>query len=240
MPSTRGDLIRTSPHLADEVAVELLLEAGAVLATSLDVTTTLTQVARLTIPRLADLCVIDLRDEDGSIRKFAVAAADERIARGLEEMRRRSPVDPDGQHPVARVIRSGEPQLLSEMSSTRLRGFAQSLDHASFMIENDYRSAVVSPLLARGRTLGALSLLRLGDCEPYGGEDLELGGELARRAALAIDNASLFSDLRRVEQRLEAILANLGRRSRWRTRADRPSSPTGPLPSSSDWPRPAS
>jgi PAS domain S-box-containing protein len=210
MPSTRGDLTSTSPHLADEVAVELLLEAGAVLATSLDVTTTITQVARLTIPRLADLCVIDLRDEDGSIREVAVAAADERIARGLEEMRRRTPVDPDGQHPVARVIRSGEPQLLAEMSSTRLRGFAQSLDHASFMIENDYRSAVVSPLLARGRTLGALSLLRLGECEPYGSEDLELGGELARRAALAIDNATLFSDLRRVEQRLEAILANLG------------------------------
>jgi PAS domain S-box-containing protein len=189
--------------------VELLLEAGAVLASSLDPGTTIEQVARLTVPRLADLCVIDLRDDGGAIRKVAAAAADERIARGLEDMRRRHPVDPDGAHPVARVIRSGEPELLAQMSSARLRGLAQGAAHAQFMIDNDYRSAVVAPLLARGRTLGALSLLRLGDCEPYGGEDLELGSELARRAALAIDNASLFSDLRSVERRLEAILANL-------------------------------
>ena len=197
MPSARGELINRRPQLAGEVAVELLLEAGAVLATSLDVSTTIGQVARLTVPRLADLCVIDLVDEDGSIRKAAAAGADERIARGLEELRRRSPVDPDGQHPVAEVIRSGEPQLLAQMSSNSLKGFAQSSDHASFMIAHDYRSAIVSPLLARGRTLGALSLLRLGECEPYGNEDLQLGGELARRAALAIDNAELFSEVKR-------------------------------------------
>ncbi|MCW3056889.1 MAG: hypothetical protein JWO21_858, partial [Solirubrobacterales bacterium] len=141
--------------------MELLLEAGAVLASSLDVSTTIDQVARLIVPGLADLCVIDLRDDDGSIRKAAAAAADERIARGLEDMRARHPVDPGSEHPVARVIRSGEAELLAEMSSARLRGFAQGAEHAQFMIEHDYRSAVVAPLLARGRTLGALSLLRL-------------------------------------------------------------------------------
>ncbi|MCW2969920.1 MAG: hypothetical protein JWO23_1047 [Solirubrobacterales bacterium] len=209
MAQSREDLITHPQHPSGDVAIELLLEAGAVLATSLDVTTTIGQVARLTVPRLADLCVIDLLDDDGSIRKVAVAADDERIAHGLGELRRRHPVDPDGNHPVARVIRSGESELLAKMSSARLKGFAQSAAHADFMIDNDYRSAVVAPLLARGRTLGTLSLLRLGDCEPYGNEELELGGELARRAALAIDNASLFSDLRAVERRLEAILANL-------------------------------
>jgi PAS domain S-box-containing protein len=208
-PRAREERITTTTRAHGGIAVELLLEAGAVLATSLDVTTTISQVARLTVPRLADLCVIDLREEDGSIRKVAVAAEDERVAHGLEQMRRRNPVDPEGEHPVARVIRSGEPLLLSEMDGARLRGFAQSTEHAEFMVNHAYRSAVVAPLLARGRTLGALSLLRLGDCERYGAEELQLGNELARRAALAIDNASLFSDLRRVEQRLEAILSNL-------------------------------
>ncbi|MCW3067899.1 MAG: hypothetical protein JWL67_524, partial [Solirubrobacterales bacterium] len=208
-PAIKGDVIGQVEHPAGEIAVEILLEAGVMLATSLDVNTTIGQVARLTVPRLADLCVIDLLDDDGSIRKVAVAATDEELARGLEELRRRSPVDPDGEHPVARVIRSGEPELLAEMNSAHLRGLAQSTEHADFMIEHDYRSAVVAPLLARGRTLGALSLLRLGDGEPYGSAELGLAGELARRAALAIDNASLFSDLRAVEQRLAAILGNL-------------------------------
>ncbi len=194
---------------AGDVAVELLVEAGAVLATSLDLTTTMAQVAHLTVPRLADLCVIDLREEDGEIREVAVAAGDASLASALEELRARHPLDPDGEHPVARVIRSGEPVLLEEMSGVLLRSFAQGDEHARFMIEHRYHSAVVAPLLARGRTLGALSLLRLGDSAAYDSGDTELAGELARRAAMAIDNARLFSQLRRVEQRLEAVLTNV-------------------------------
>jgi PAS domain S-box-containing protein len=192
-----------------ELAVELLLDAGAVLATSLDLATTMDQVAQLTVPRLADLCVIDLLDEDGSIREVAVAASDPQLAPALEAMRREHPLDPDGEHPVARVIASGEPALLEEMTSMLLRSFAQGSEHARFMIEHRYRSAAVAPLRARGRTLGALSLLRIGDGEPYTSRDLQLACELAARAAMAIDNARLFSQLRRVEQRLAAVLVNL-------------------------------
>jgi PAS domain S-box-containing protein len=197
-------------------AAELLVEAGAALAGSLDPQTTMREVARLTVPRLADLCVIDLLDEEGAINDVAVVAADAEIARGLEALRARSSLDPNGEHPVARVIRSGQPELLPEMADSSLRTFAEDTSHAEFMIANHYRSAVVVPLQARGRTLGAISILRLepgkpfGQAErPYGQADLELAGELARRAALAIDNARLFSDLRRLEQRLEAILTSV-------------------------------
>jgi PAS domain S-box-containing protein len=192
-----------------DVAVELLVEAGAVLATSLDPTTTMQQVARLTVPRIADLCVIDLRDEDGSIREVAVASSDPELAPALERLRAKHPLDPEGDHPVARVIRSGEAELRAEMSHELMRSFAQGSEHAGFMIDHRYRSAVIAPLLARGRTLGALSLLRLGESEPYMAEDLMLARELGSRAALAIDNARLFSEVRRVERRLEAVLVNL-------------------------------
>jgi len=197
-------------------AVELLVEAGAALASSLDPHTTMREVAKLTVPRLADICVIDLLDEQGRINDVAVVAAEDEIARGLEALCARSPLDPNGEHPVARVIRSGRPELLAEMADTSLRTFAENATHAEFMIAHNYRSAVVAPLRARGRTLGAISILRLEPSKPfgqakrpYGQEDLELALELARRAALAIDNARLFSDLRRLEQRLEAILINV-------------------------------
>jgi PAS domain S-box-containing protein len=193
----------------DERAVQLLLDAGIVLAESLDLQRTLGRVARLTVPHLADLCVIDLRDEDGSIKKMAVASADEAVARKLDEVRERRQVDPDGEHPVARVIRSGEPELLIDMTGAQLRAFAESSGHARFMLEHGYHSAAVAPLVARERTLGALSVLRLADGAPYSDADMDLVSELARRAALAIDNARLFSEVRRVEQRLEAILVTL-------------------------------
>jgi len=190
-------------------AIDLLVEAGAVLASSLDLPTTMNQVARLTVPRLAEVCVIDLQTQDGSIREVAVAAADQQLARNLEDLRERFPIDPASEHPVAAVIRSGQPVLLPEMSPSLLRSFAQGSEHAEFMIAHRYRSAVVAPLLARGRTLGAVSFLRLGEGPPYGEEDLALVSELARRAALAIDNARLFSELRDAEQRLQAVLGNL-------------------------------
>ncbi|HEY5192507.1 MAG TPA: SpoIIE family protein phosphatase [Solirubrobacteraceae bacterium] len=206
---TEGQPTSVNAHPVGDVAVSLLIEAGAVLASSLDERTTMGQVARLTIPRLADLCVIDLRDEDGSIRDVGVASSDEGLALELERLRASNPLDPNGEHPVAQVLRSGQAVLLPEMTSALLSSFAQGSKHAEFMIDNGYRSAVVAPLLARQRTFGALSVLRLGGGDPYDEKDLELVCELARRAALAIDNARLFSQARSVERRLEAILVNL-------------------------------
>jgi PAS domain S-box-containing protein len=187
----------------------LLVETGAVLSSSLDLATTMDHVAQLTVPALADLCIIDLRDREGSISEIAAASADPELARQLEELRSRVPLDPSGEHPVARVIRSGEAELLPEMSADLLRAFAQGSEHVRFMVATRYRSTIVAPLTARGRTLGALSTLRLADKEPYERDDLELVCELARRAALAIDNAQLFSDAQAVEQRLEAVLKSL-------------------------------
>ena len=200
----------STPVQLTAAAAALLVDAGSVMARSLDLGTTMREVARLTVPRIASLCVIDLRDDDGSILDVAVAAVDERVARSLEDLRARHPLDPDGEHPVARVIRTGEPELRAIMTSAALTSFAQGDEHARFMIEHDYRSAVIAPLLARGRTLGALSVLRLGNGAPaYGADDLDLVCELARRAALALDNARLFSELESLERRLEAILANV-------------------------------
>jgi PAS domain S-box-containing protein len=192
-----------------DAAISLLIEAGAVLATSLDPATTIRQVAELTVPQIADLCVIDLCDEKGEIQEVAVACSDRRLARELEHMRKAHPIVVDGAHPVAEVIRTGLPQLLDELSEERLRTYASHERHAAFMVDSRYRSAVVAPLCARDRTLGALSVLRLGDGEPYTQAESDLVSELARRAALAIDNARLYSDMRSLEQRLEAILTGL-------------------------------
>src|SRR6185437_118986 len=173
-------------------------------------------------PRLADLCVIDLVDEEGSIKDVAVASAEKGLARELEQLRAHYPLDPDGGHPVAGVIRTGEPVLLAEMSSTLLSSFAQGSKHARFMIENGYSSAVVAPLLARESTLGALSTLRLKAGAAYGEEDMDLVVELARRAALAIDNARLFSELQRT-QLAESFMSEASRV----LASSSPESPTG-------------
>ena len=209
MPERRPHPSTTFARSADGGATELLIEAGAVLSSSLELNVTMHQVAELTVPRLADLCVIDLRDERGAIRDVAVVAREAEVERGLVALREHSPVIAEGDHPVSRVIRTGVPELLADMSADLLRAIARGSEHAEFMVAHRYRSAIVAPLPARGRTLGAISVLRLGDCELFAEQDLELVCELARRAALAIDNARLFSDVRALERRMEAILVGL-------------------------------
>src|SRR5205085_7922987 len=114
---SRGEAMSAAAGVSAS-GMDLLVEAGSVLATSLDLPTTMSQVARLTVPRLADLCVIDMQAPDGSIREVAVAAADQQLARDLEDLRERFPIDPGSEHPVAAVIRSGQAMLLPEMSSS--------------------------------------------------------------------------------------------------------------------------
>jgi PAS domain S-box-containing protein len=205
--SEMGDPTPASHH---DPGVDLLIRAGVVLATSLqDQEATMREVAGLTVPGLGDMCVIDLLDEDGTIKDVAVVCVDPELERELERLRARFPLSIDGRHPVATVIRGGRAVLLERMASEDLRSFAESDAHARFMIEHDYRSVVVAPLVARDRTLGAISVLRLGERSSFTREDLDLTQALAWRAALAIDNARLFAELRAVEERLEAVLVNL-------------------------------
>ena len=169
----------------------LLVDAGIALAESLDMAETLRRVARLTVGRLADLCVIDLLQPDGSIRLMAAAALDDRIERDLHELRERHELDPGGEHPVASVVRDGEPVLLDRVSEDAgRREVALGRAHRRFMGSSGYNSAIVAPLQARSRTLGTLSVLRVGDGAPYEEHEVEIVCELARRAALAIDNSA--------------------------------------------------
>jgi PAS domain S-box-containing protein len=194
---------------AERVRQEFASRAGGLLEAPMDSLTMLSQVASLAVPDMADLCVVDLLEPDGAIKGVAVSAADPADADALRQQRMRYPLDPAGEHPVAIAARTAKPELLPELPEENLRRYAASEEHLALMLRLRYRSAIVVPLSARGRTLGVLSLLRLGGDVAYDEQDFAIARDLARRAALAVDNARLFSELTRTEGQLEAILANL-------------------------------
>ena len=182
-----------------------LAQASAVLDTSLDPGRTLQTIANLAVPGVADLCVIDLLEEDGALHGVAVAALDPVIGERLIELRSRFPIDPEGTHPVARVLRAGEAELFRELEHL-YEEIAQSDEHLAFAREMRYRSAVVAPLIARGRTLGAISLIRTQTIDRYGEDEVELVRDLGRRAAMALDNARLYAHHRDVSETLQRSL----------------------------------
>jgi PAS domain S-box-containing protein len=176
-------------------AMEFLAHAVAVFDASLDPLKTLRTVAASTVPALCELCVIDLLTEDGSFAGAIAAASDPGLAAEVEEVRRSSPLDPNGKHPVAEVMRVGHSMLWHDLSSPEtMTLMAQSEDHRRLLERAGYRSAAVAPMQARGRTFGAISLIHVLRNQRYDEEDLALVDEIAARAAMALDNARLYAE----------------------------------------------
>jgi PAS domain S-box-containing protein len=194
---------------AERVRQEFASRASQLLEAPPDSMSMLDEVAGLAVPDMADLCVIDLLEPEGTLKGVVARSADPRDADALRAERGRAPLDPAGDHPVAVAARTGRALLLPEMPALDLSRYASSPEHLELMTRLQYRSAIVVPLSARGRTLGVLSLLRFANDTPYDEQDFAVARDLARRAALATDNARLFNDLRRAEGQLEAILKNL-------------------------------
>ncbi|MEA2495938.1 MAG: hypothetical protein QOJ29_3849, partial [Thermoleophilaceae bacterium] len=184
-----------------------LAHAGLMLDVSLDLEETLRRLVGLAVPELAELAVIDLLADDGTIRgAVAATGSDSEQAATLEQIRREHPLDPDGQHPVAEVLRTGKAVLVPEMAPDQLREFAQSDEHYELMMKLRYRSAIVVPLVTRNNLLGALSLLRMSGEIPYDRNDLLLVETLGRRAALALENARLYASTRHIARTLQQSL----------------------------------
>jgi PAS domain S-box-containing protein len=171
-----------------------LSEASATLSSSLDYQPTLADLARLTVPRLADWCAVDILEEDGSVRRLAVAHEDPERVRWAHELQLRYPEDPSASQGVSQVLRSGQSEFYPEITDEMLAASARDSQHLKIMRELGFTSVMIVPLVARERTLGAISLVSAESGRRYGKADLEFAEELAGRAALAVDNARLYED----------------------------------------------
>jgi GAF domain-containing protein len=180
-----------------------MAEASQLLASTLDVEETLRRIAGLVVPALAGQCIVDLLEEDGSLRCVAVAHLDPERQELLRELRLRYPPVAPG-HPVQAALRTGKAQHLPELSDEAVAAMAQSEEHRRQIRVLGNTSGIVVPLVARGRTLGAITLGTIAPQPAYRQDDVALAAELGRRAAVAVDNAQLY---RAAEERAQAALA---------------------------------
>ena len=151
---------------ASEARSVFLAEASRLLAASLDYETTLSNVAQLAVPRVADWCAVDLLDDQGAMRRLAVAHVDPEKARLAHDLERRYPTDRNAGTGVWHVMQTGQAELL--------------------------HSYMVVPVSVRQRIVGVISFVAAESHRSFGADDLAAAEELARRAAVAIDNARLY------------------------------------------------
>lgn len=187
-----------------------LAEAGRLLSSSLDYDKTLRTLTDLATPALADLCNVGILGEDGQIHRMAVDSADPVTSGLAREIVSRYPPGPHASEGVAKVLRTGEPELLPEVTDEVLRGIAQDDEHLRLLRRLGMRSAMIVPLVARGRILGSISLISTVSGRRYDRNDLSRALDLATRAALAMDNARLYQEMEREEER-SAFLSEASR-----------------------------
>ena len=199
--STNDELNRTNR------GAQLLNDASRVLASTLDFEMTLAAVARLAVGEIADWCTVDLVDVDGRVRQVVVSHKDEAKIRWARELNKRYPPDYSGPTGVGHVIRTGQPEIYPEISDDMLAAGAKDSDHLALLRELQIKSALLVPMIARGRTLGALTLVSTESGRRYGETDKTLVMELATRAAIAIDNAQLYRSALAASEAKSAFLA---------------------------------
>jgi len=200
--------------------IRFLSDAGRALAGSLDYETTLRTVARLACPTLADFCVVDVIQEDGGVQRLAAAHADPACDALVRELCR-FPPDPGADGGISFVLNSGRPLLVADFGEGDILAGARNEEHAQLIRDLGPHSVMSVPLVARDRTIGAVTLSWSRPGMRYGARELALAEEMAARAALAVDNARLYREvyaelaereraeatLRRRGERLAAIVA---------------------------------
>jgi PAS domain S-box-containing protein len=229
--NSEGDIIGASTIARDiterkhgEEALRFLAEAGEVLSSSLDYRDTLSRVARLAVPGLADWCAVDVLAEDGTLERLAVAHQDPEKVALAHELRRHYPPDPDAPQGALQVLRSGQPEFYPEISNDMLLAAARDAEHLRLMRGLGFTSVIIVPLVARGQTLGVITLVTAESGRRYEQADFELAEDLARRAAVAVDNARLYQEAKneiaerkQAEEKIRVLNEQLERRVRQRT-----------------------
>ena len=202
----------TERHRAAERA-RFLVDVSALLAdAALDPAVALAAVLRLVVPFLADYASVDVRADDGRVRRAALAHRDPAREPALRELWNRYPYPPDADLGAPRVLRTGEPLLLPRIPAAAVDAFAADAEHRALLANAAPQSYLCVPLVHGSTLLGTLSLVfadpaRGGSGRTYTADDLALAAEIGRRAGATLDNARLYREAERARAAAEEASA---------------------------------
>jgi len=175
-----------------EQALRFLAEASSFLAEPIEYEERLSKVVRLAVPTIADWCVIDVFEENGELRRVAIAAIDSESEAHEHELLQRYPFDTEPPGGEPQVLQTRQPELHPQIPDELLVASARDQTHLAMLRARGLKSCISLPLEARGRILGALTIATAASDRRYSRADLPLVEDLGRRVAVAIDNARLY------------------------------------------------
>ena len=186
--------------------MEFLARAGQVLASSLDYQQTLRNVAGLAVPGIADWCALDLFAADGERESVAVAHVDPTKLEMAARLRDYGPERLSPEQGLGLVRSTGEPLLYKEIPDELLLASAVDEEHLRLLRAVGMRAALIVPMRAQGRTIGALTMVSSESRRSFDESDLDFAAQIAERAALAVENSRLYSERSEIARTLQDSL----------------------------------
>ena len=184
---------------------EFLLRANRALAGARDFRDSVERLATVALPTLGDICLIDVVSPSGGLQRLAAVHAEPAHQSETDELVRYSP-DPDGSHPAARAVRTGQSQWSTEMDDEFMRNTTQSDTHLTLTRTLSFESYVSVPLLADSKAIGALTVIAAGSGRKFGQEELTLAESLASQVASVIERARAFEEQSTISHLLQHSL----------------------------------
>jgi PAS domain S-box-containing protein len=183
--------------------LRFLAEASTLLSATHDYRSALRQMVNLAVPLIADWCAVDLLDPDIGTQRLAVAHSDPARIAQVKELARRMPRSATPDRGVARVLRTGQPELIEAITPELVRATVTDPVIQEQVLALGLRSAMIVPLLVRGSCVGAITFATADSRRALSRNDLSMAEDLAHRAATALDSATLYRELVQIKQTLD-------------------------------------
>ncbi len=192
-----------------EQTARFLADVSAALAEPANYETILQRIAALAVPHFADWCTVDMLQPDGALKRLAVQHTDPAKVQLAQEVYRKYPPRPDDQRSVPLVLRTGKPDWATIIPDSVLAESTHNEEHLRLMRELGLKSYLCVPLRSRTGLLGALTFVMAESGRVYQADDLQVAEDLAGRAVIAIENATLLESLKDADRRKDEFLATL-------------------------------
>jgi len=187
-----------------------LAEASRVLSSSLEYEATLATLARAAVPVLGDWCAVDMLADPTAdewpprVERLAVVHQDPAKVEWARRMQGEQRPDWNAPTGLPRVLREGVTEFYPAVTDEMVAASARSPEELERVRSLQLSAVIIVPLIARGRTLGALTLVMAESGRHYDEADLRLAEDLGQRAAVAVDNARLYREAERARREAEA------------------------------------
>ncbi len=213
-----GELLHASAQVAERTQLvdelleerrrnEFLLLAAQVLSEVFDYRDMITRLAQVSVPVLADLCIIDIADEAGPLRRMAAWHADPQKRALTKELRAQYPPEPDGPHPSVEVMRSGRSMWSDHMTEEFLRATSRDERHYEIIKQLGFTSYMTVPLGSGGDgVIGTVTLVSAGSGRRFCERDLGLAEQLATQVSSVVSRARAYERERRISHELQRHL----------------------------------